>query len=135
MGRAKLVDLEFMLSWASSMTWKGLYPILSLSKTVYQKGISLTKKAMKQVESRLQRNPLLPKWDITGARWTMRGGKAVLPLGSLYITGHWDEYWQFHLQQEHKPNHLALYSSGIPLMKQVLKPRCSTTPPPLPIPV
>ena len=46
------------------MTWKGLYPILSLSKTVYQKGISLTKKAMKQVESRLQRNPLLPKWDI-----------------------------------------------------------------------
>ncbi|CDN13987.1 Mobile element protein [Richelia intracellularis] len=46
------------------MTWKGLYPILSLSKTVYQKGISRTKKAMKQVESRLQRNPLLPKWDI-----------------------------------------------------------------------
>ena len=46
------------------MNWKGLYPILSLSKTVYQKGISLTKKAMKQVESRLQRNPVLPKWDI-----------------------------------------------------------------------
>ncbi|NRB06504.1 MAG: hypothetical protein HRU34_03655 [Richelia sp.] len=53
-----------MLSWASSMTLKGLYPILSLSKTVYQKEISLTKKAIKQVESRLQRNPLLPKWDI-----------------------------------------------------------------------
>ena len=63
-GGAKLVDVEVMLSWASSMTWKGLYPILSLSKTVYQKGISLTKKAMKKVESRLQRNPLLPKWDI-----------------------------------------------------------------------
>ena len=63
-GGAKLVYVEVMLSWASSMTWKGLYPILSLSKTVYQKGISLTKKAMKQVESRLQRNPLLPKWDI-----------------------------------------------------------------------
>ncbi len=60
----KLVDVETMLSWASSMTWKGLHPILTLSKTVYQKGISLTKKAMKQVESRLQRNPLLPKWDI-----------------------------------------------------------------------
>ena len=64
MGGAKLVDVEVMLSWASSMNWKGLYPILSLSKTVYQKGISLTNKAMKQVESRLQRNPLLPKWDI-----------------------------------------------------------------------
>ena len=47
----------------------------------------------------------------------------------------WDEYWQFHLQQEHKRNHLALYSSGIPLLKQVLKAGCSTTPPPLPIPV
>ncbi|NRB09665.1 MAG: hypothetical protein HRU34_23100 [Richelia sp.] len=53
-----------MLSCASSMTWKGLYSILTLSKTVYQKGISLTKTAMKQVESRLQRNPLLSQWDI-----------------------------------------------------------------------
>ncbi|BAY14635.1 hypothetical protein NIES2109_56920 (plasmid) [Nostoc sp. HK-01] len=60
----KLVDVEVMLSWASSMTWKGLHPILTLSNIVYQKGISLTKEDMKQVESRLQRNPLLPKWDI-----------------------------------------------------------------------
>ena len=60
----KLVNVEVMLSWASSMTWKGLHPILNLSNIVYQKGISLTKKAMKLVESRLQRNPLLPKWDI-----------------------------------------------------------------------
>jgi len=61
---AFLVNAQVMLSWASSMTWKGLHPILTLSETVYQKGISLTKKAMKPVESRLQRNPLLPKWDI-----------------------------------------------------------------------
>ena len=57
----------------------------------------------------------------------MRGSEAVLPLGSLYISGDWDEYWQFHLEQEHKRNHLALYSSGIPLMKQVLKARCSSS--------
>ena len=25
--------------------------------------------------------------DITGARWTMRGAEAVLPLGFLYISG------------------------------------------------
>ena len=81
------------------------------------------------------RHLIKDRMDITGARWTMRGAEAVLPLGSLYISGDWDEYWQFHLQQEHKPNHLALYSSGIPLSKQVLKARCSTTPPPLPIPV
>ncbi|MEG4076343.1 hypothetical protein QUA31_27425 [Microcoleus sp. Pol14D5] len=48
---SKLVNIEAMLSWASSMTWKGLHPILTLSNIVYQKGISLTKKAMKQVES------------------------------------------------------------------------------------
>ncbi|CDN15554.1 hypothetical protein RintRC_6553 [Richelia intracellularis] len=65
----------------------------------------------------------------------MRGAEAVLYLGYLYISGDWDEYWQFHLQQEHKPNHLALYSSGIHLSMQVFKVRCSTTPPPLPIPV
>ena len=82
------------------------------------------------------RHLIKDRMDITGARWTMSGGEAVLPLSSLYISGDWDEYWQFHLQQEHKPNHLALYSSGIiPLMKQVFKARCYTTPPPLPIPV
>ena len=61
---AKLVDSETMLAWAGSMTWKGLHPIVKLSKDIYEKGISLTKKAMKAVESRLHRNPDLPKWDI-----------------------------------------------------------------------
>ena len=61
---AKLVDIETMLAWAGSMTWKGLHPIVQLSKSVYEKGVSLTKKAMKAIESRLQRNPDLPKWDI-----------------------------------------------------------------------
>ncbi|CDN10050.1 hypothetical protein RintRC_3662 [Richelia intracellularis] len=81
------------------------------------------------------RHLIKERMDITGARWTMRGAEAVLPVGSLYISGNWDQHWQFHLQQEHKRNHLALYSSGIPLSKQLLKARCSTTPPPLPIPV
>jgi len=61
---AKLVDVETMLAWASSMTWKGLHPIVKLSKSIYEKGISLAKKAMKAIESRLHRNPDLPKWDI-----------------------------------------------------------------------
>ncbi|WP_442949630.1 ISAzo13-like element transposase-related protein [Nostoc sp.] len=62
---SKLTDVETMLSWAKSMTWKGLHPIVTFSQTVYQKGISLIKKAMKPIESRLQRNPLLPKWTNT----------------------------------------------------------------------
>jgi hypothetical protein len=61
---AKLINVETMLAWAQSMTWKGLQPIIQLSQKVYEKGISLSKKAMRQIEKRLERNPLLPKWDI-----------------------------------------------------------------------
>lgn len=59
-----LVDAETMLEWAKSMTWKGIRPIVRLSRTTYRKGISLSKKAMREIEARLERNPLLPKWDI-----------------------------------------------------------------------
>jgi hypothetical protein len=61
---AQLKDVVTMLAWAQSMTWKGLHPIVQLNQKVYQKGISLSKLAMKAVERRLERNPLLPKWDI-----------------------------------------------------------------------
>jgi hypothetical protein len=60
---ALLTDVETMLAWAQSMTWKGIHPI-ELSHQTYDKGISLTKKAMRQIEKRLERDPLLPKWDI-----------------------------------------------------------------------
>ena len=61
---AQLVATETLLEWARSMTWKGLHPVVKLSRTIYRKGISLSKKAMRQVEARLERHPLLPKWDI-----------------------------------------------------------------------
>ena len=60
----KLIAVETMLEWAKSMTWKGLHPIVELSRKVYQKGISLSKRAMRAVEKRLERHPELPKWDI-----------------------------------------------------------------------
>ena len=60
----KLVDVETMLEWAKSMTWKGLHPIVDLSRKVYQKGVTLSKRAMHAVEARLERDPELPKWDI-----------------------------------------------------------------------
>jgi hypothetical protein len=61
---AKLVDVDAMLGWAGSMTWMGIRPVVELSRKVYQKGVSLSKEAMRKVEARLERNPLLPKWDI-----------------------------------------------------------------------
>jgi hypothetical protein len=61
---SKLVDVETMLAWARSMTWKGIKPIVHLNTKTYHKGISLSKPQMKEVEMYLHRNPELPKWDI-----------------------------------------------------------------------
>jgi hypothetical protein len=60
----KLIDCETMLAWAKSMRWKGIHPVVQLSRGVYEKGISLSKQAMQAVEARLERHPSLPKWDI-----------------------------------------------------------------------
>lgn len=60
----QLIDVDTMVAWAKSMTWKGLHPIVELSRKVYHKGISLGKKAMRAIEARLERHPGLPKWDI-----------------------------------------------------------------------
>lgn len=59
-----LRDVKTMVSWAQTMTWKGICPIVQLNHKVYAKGVSLSKNAMKAIEQRLQRNPDLPKWDI-----------------------------------------------------------------------
>jgi transposase len=61
---ALLRNAKTMLAWAKTMTWKGLKPIVNLSEKVYQKGISLSQKEMKEIEKRLERNPQLPQWDI-----------------------------------------------------------------------
>lgn len=60
----QLTDAETMLEWAKQMTWKGLHPVVELSRNVYQKGIALGKAAMQAVEARLKRDPKLPKYDI-----------------------------------------------------------------------
>ena len=60
----KLVNVETMVEWAKSMTWKGMHPLVTLSRKVYQKGVALSKRAMHAVESRLERHPELSQWDI-----------------------------------------------------------------------
>lgn len=61
---AKPIDTEAVLEWAKSMTWKGLHPVVELSRTVYEKGVSLGKKAMQAIEARIERNPLSPNRGI-----------------------------------------------------------------------
>jgi hypothetical protein len=54
---ATLVTAETMLEWAKSMTWKRIQPAVNLSKTVYQKGISLSKVAMQAIEAKTGTQP------------------------------------------------------------------------------
>jgi len=49
------------------------------------------------------------RMDITGARWTTPGAEAVLRLRAVIANGDFDEYWQWHQQQELHRNHLDHY--------------------------
>ena len=59
----KLIAVAMRLKWAKSMTWKGLHPLVESSRKVDQKGVTLSKSAMRVVASRLERHPQLPTWD------------------------------------------------------------------------
>jgi hypothetical protein len=45
------------------------------------------------------------RMGITGARWGLDGGEAVLRLRAIRCSGDWDEYWRFHERQEFLRNH------------------------------
>jgi len=49
-----------------------------------------------------------------GARWSLAGAEAVLRLRALRSSGHFDEYWAYHEQQEYRRNHADRYAGGEP---------------------
>jgi len=53
------------IEWAGTMTWKGVRPVVHLLDKVYQKGMKLTKEAMKVYEEGIKRLENLPWWDVT----------------------------------------------------------------------
>lgn len=53
------------------------------------------------------------RMDITGARWGLAGAEAVLTLRALRSNGDFDQYWTYHLQQEHQRIHQARYTDGL----------------------
>lgn len=69
------------------------------------------------------RHLLQDRLDITGARWSLRGAEAVLKLRSLHSSGDFEEYWAFHLAQEHVRNHEVHYAN-----KQIPGPLWPTKP-------
>ena len=62
---AILDSVDTVLSWAQSMTWKGVSPIVRLLDKTYERGVRLSKRAFRSFADRLRRSPLLPKWSAT----------------------------------------------------------------------
>jgi transposase len=57
-----LDTVEAVVGFASKMKWKGMTPVVELVNKVYEKGVALTKAAMKVVEARLTRETTLGRW-------------------------------------------------------------------------
>lgn len=53
-----------VLEWASTMAWKGISPIIHLLDKVYEKGVSISKKAFKKFEDRFRRDELLSRYCV-----------------------------------------------------------------------
>ena len=54
------------------------------------------------------------RMEITGARWGLEGGEAVLKLRALVINGDFDASWTFHETQEYQRNHQAKFAEMPP---------------------
>jgi hypothetical protein len=54
------------------------------------------------------------RMDITGARWGLDTAEAVLTLRAVAANGDLDDYWTYHLTQEHQRNHTSEYVNGTP---------------------
>lgn len=49
-----------------------------------------------------------------GARWSLEGAEAVLSIRALRASNDFDEYWDYHEQQEYRRNHATRYDGGQP---------------------
>jgi hypothetical protein len=50
------------------------------------------------------------RMDLTGARWGLHGAEAILKLRAIRSNGDFDDYWAYHLAQEHQRIHLSRYA-------------------------
>lgn len=59
-----LDSVETVLNFAKTLTFKGMQPVVTLVEKVYKTGVKLTKEAMAQLETQIQRLPGLEKWFV-----------------------------------------------------------------------
>lgn len=62
---ALLDTIATALSWAKTMTWRGLQPIVREVKGAYASGVRVTGAAFRAIAARFQRSKTLPKWSLT----------------------------------------------------------------------
>jgi hypothetical protein len=63
------------------------------------------------------------RMDITGARWGLAGAEAILTLRPLISNGDFDQYWTFHLAQEHRRVHASRCALGVIPAPAILPPK------------
>ena len=56
--------MEAVIRNAGTMLWNGSHPVVELVTTLSQTGVKLTRKAMKELETKVNRLPLLDKWFV-----------------------------------------------------------------------
>ena len=61
---ALLDTIETALEWARTMIWRGVKSLVDEIKTTYERGVTLTRTAMRPIFERLQRDAVLPKWSL-----------------------------------------------------------------------
>ncbi len=59
-----LDSVETVVQFAQTMTWKGKAPVVRLLTTIYHRGVRLTKQAMAEVETHIQRLSGLERWFV-----------------------------------------------------------------------
>lgn len=63
------------------------------------------------------RHLIKDRMDVTGARWSLTGAEAIVKLRSLRSSGDFEQYWQFHEEQEYKRNYSSQYADATILDK------------------
>jgi hypothetical protein len=61
---ALLDSIDAVIQFATTMSWKGIHPVVELITTSYKTGVRLTKAAMQALEAQLTRQLGLEKWFV-----------------------------------------------------------------------
>lgn len=60
-----LSTVTTVLTWAETMTWRGVHPVVREITATYERGVRLTKALFRPIARRLIRSDTLPKWSLS----------------------------------------------------------------------